>query len=62
MRDVILVFHIDTDAENVLEVEDASRLERCRKLPRRDAIGHALCVLLVEPLVIVMIGVEGTYI
>ena len=62
MRDVIIDSHIDTDVDNVLEVVDASRLELCRKLLRRDSIRHALCVSYVEPLVIVMSGVEGTYI
>ena len=62
MRDVIIDSHIDTDVDNVLEVVDASRLELCRKLLRRDSIRHALCVSYVEPLLIVMSGVEGTYI
>ena len=31
MRDVVLVLHVDTNAERVLEMLDASRLERCRK-------------------------------
>ena len=60
MWHVVVVLHVDTNVERVLEVLNASRLEHCRKLLRRDAVGHAHRVLGVEPRGVVVLGAEGT--
>jgi hypothetical protein len=56
-----LILDVDTNAERVLEVLNASRLERCRKLLRHDAVGHAHCVLGVKPRGVVVLVAEGTF-
>jgi hypothetical protein len=62
MRDIVLFLHVDTNEERVLEVLNASRLERFRKRLRRDAVRHADCVVGDEPLGVVVLGAEGTYV
>ena len=60
MWDIVLVLDVDTNVELVLQMFDASRLERFRKPLRCDAVRHAHRALGVEPRGVVVGGAEGT--